>query len=192
MRLSKEDWLDAARKQMGEEGPAGIKVEVLARELGVSKGSFYWHFKDREDLLWSLLSYWEASTESLIAKAREESDPYAALGRLFHEIDALGVTGELGIFAWGKREPLVAARVEEVEKKRIGFLVEIFLWAGWPEEEAFRRSRLMYLAFLGYLYRGESAVLPSFSYLGAEMLALFLQRKEEKPLLSVQAAEVSF
>ena len=67
-RLGKDDWLRAARRALLIRGPNGVRVEPLARDLGVTKGSFYWHFSDRDDLLEALLVEWEQET-SLLSEA---------------------------------------------------------------------------------------------------------------------------
>ena len=56
--ISKAEWLEAASQALSEEGVAGIKVERLAKSLGIAKAGFYWHFKNRDDLLQQLLDYW--------------------------------------------------------------------------------------------------------------------------------------
>jgi AcrR family transcriptional regulator len=176
MRLRREDWLHAARIQLGNEGPSGIKIEALARTLGVSKGSFYWHFADRQELLWSLLELWEQSTDLLIAQASEESTPQAAFRRLFQEIHALGVTGELGIFAWAKQDLEVKSRVQQVEQKRILFLQTLFQQVGYDEKQALHRAELSYLSFLGFLYRGEEGILQSFLTLGENIIHFLMDK----------------
>ncbi|MCB9644580.1 MAG: TetR/AcrR family transcriptional regulator [Myxococcales bacterium] len=174
MRLSPLDWLTAARKQLEVGGPSAIKIEALARDLGVSKGSFYWHFKDRTDLLWQLLSYWERGTDELIRLSSEESTPQDCLRRLFEELEKIGVTGESGIFSWAKQDEEVEARVHAVEQKRLAYLCELFQQAGFVEEESRRRAEISYMAFLGYVYRGESATLPKFQRLGEDLLLLLM------------------
>src|SRR5829696_6845194 len=85
--LKAEDWVEAARAVMAEGGIEAVAVEPLARQLGVTKGSFYWHFKDRRALLEATLERWEEeSTEARIAASRRISDPRERLIRLGEEI----------------------------------------------------------------------------------------------------------
>src|ERR671916_708238 len=88
--LQAEDWVEAARTAMAEGGIEAVAVEPLARRLGVTKGSFYWHFKDRRALLEAMLGRWEReSTEAVISTTRSISDPLERFVRLaeeaFHE-----------------------------------------------------------------------------------------------------------
>ena len=92
--LSREDWILEALKVMDREGIHGVKISALAESLGVTKGSFYWHFKSREDLLAGILSFW---AESLVAQidaevALQPDDPADELGvtRSPHEMGADG------------------------------------------------------------------------------------------------------
>src|ERR671911_1826652 len=74
--LTAEDWIEAAYRAMAEGGVEAVAVEPLARKLGVTKGSLYWHFEDRKALLEALLERWEReSTEARIAAARQVADP---------------------------------------------------------------------------------------------------------------------
>src|SRR5829696_5322648 len=85
--LKAEDWVAAARAAMAEGGIDAVAVEPLARRLGVTKGSFYWHFKDRKALLKATLERWEKeSTEARISASRRISDPNERLVRLGEEV----------------------------------------------------------------------------------------------------------
>src|ERR671910_2473019 len=85
--LKAEDWVEAARAVMAEGGIDAVAVEPLARRLGVTKGSFYWHFKDRRALLETTLERWEEeSTVARISASRRISDPRKRLIRLGEEV----------------------------------------------------------------------------------------------------------
>lgn len=175
MRLTKQDWLEEARRRLGTEGIAGINIEKMARSLKVSKGSFYWHFKDRKALLWSLLDYWEENTKALIVQAEQETAPGDKLARLFAEIGAMGITGETGLYSWAAQEPEVQARVEKVEKQRVGYLEQLFVESGFSLEEAAQRAKLTYLAFVGYLYRVDTDMTLDLEELGQSLLSLLIK-----------------
>src|SRR5438477_7765626 len=90
-RLSAQDWETAALEALADGGVAGVAVEPLARRLGVTKGSFYWHYADREALLAAALSRWEKShTESIIAALADVRDPRERLVRLIGRVSAGG------------------------------------------------------------------------------------------------------
>src|ERR687893_303054 len=82
IRLSREDWIGAALQALADDGPSGVAVERLAARLGTTKGSFYWHFKDREELITEALATWEREdTDAVIEEMKEISDPVERRGR---------------------------------------------------------------------------------------------------------------
>src|SRR5215472_12218561 len=94
-RLEKKDWMRAARLALLEGGPNAVRVETLARKLHVSKGSFYWHFKNREALLEALLREWEEE-KSLLSNLLVERDVQKALASFFAELERRVVISERG------------------------------------------------------------------------------------------------
>ena len=79
--LHPEDWLRAAQNRLSEHGIESVRIEVLARDLGVSKGSFYWHFRDRGELLDRLLARWE-DAETRLAQRRRRRRRRHTLGKI--------------------------------------------------------------------------------------------------------------
>lgn len=130
-RLTREDWLRAGRLALLKQGPDAVRVEPLARELGITKGSFYWHFRDRNDLLEALLAEWEEE-ETLITEALHRTDRAAAIRSLMEEVRRRTHLSEQGeapsdaaIFAWGAIDPEVAARTRRGEEARMRLLREL-------------------------------------------------------------------
>ena len=172
-RLSVPDWMRAARLALLHNGPDGVCVEPLARALGVTKGSFYWHFRDRADLLEALLAEWEAEA-SLLSDAIGSSDPAADLRKILLEVERRTHASERGewpsdaaIFAWAAVDPMVAKRVNRGEVIRMKLLREL---TGRPEI-----ADLFYYAYQGLLHRRRrvpSAVadFTSLARLGLELL----------------------
>jgi AcrR family transcriptional regulator len=132
-----------------------INVEEIARCLGVSKGSFYWHFKNRAELLEALLQHWEQDTLRLIQESCQASTTQKRLLGLFNAIAQTNnqFSADTAIFLWAKKNPLVAQRVREIEKKRVFYLKELLEEYCLDEAEAARRAEVAYLAFLGYANR---------------------------------------
>ncbi len=89
-RLQRADWLRAAQRTLVIHGLAGVRIEALARDLGVSKGSFYWHFADRAALLEALLAAWEVESDWLIAESRKAPSPPERLAHLLALIASAG------------------------------------------------------------------------------------------------------
>lgn len=177
MALARADWIAAARTVLAEKGVAGVRVEVLARTLGVSKGSFYWHFKNRQELLNALLHAWAEATDAIISKGQQCDSAAEQLHQLFHSIEAEGGTsGEDMVQAWAKQDASVAAKVQQVEQKRLAYLQEIFARAGFSPDEATQRAEISYLAFLGYAFKhaNDAAFSLALSDLGQEIHNIFL------------------
>src|SRR6266550_1632562 len=173
-RLSVSDWMRVARLALLHSGPDGVRVEPLARALGVTKGSFYWHFRDRADLLEALLEEWEAEA-SLLSGPLGRSDPAADLRKILLEVERRTHASELGewpsdaaIFAWAAVDSVVAKRVNRGEVIRMRLLREL---TGRPEI-----ADLFYYAYQGLLHRRRRvpravADFTSLARLGLELLA---------------------
>jgi len=122
---TRDDWLRAARLALLHRGRDGVRVESLARTLRVTKGSFYWHFRDRRDLMETLLREWEAETR-LLTDALRSADPRGALPAMLEELARRNRSSERGespsdaaIFAWAAVDPRVARRANAAERERM-------------------------------------------------------------------------
>jgi AcrR family transcriptional regulator len=150
MAIGRKEWIVAALAALGREGVHGIRVESLARKLKVTKGSFYWHFRDRPDLLESVLSEWEAETDWLIQESRAQRGARPRLERFVALVrEVRGRIPESAIFMWAREDTKVARRVKRVERARIDFLASVLEAMDIPTEEAELRAELAYLAFVG-------------------------------------------
>jgi AcrR family transcriptional regulator len=157
--LTADAWTRAAAASLATDGVDAVRVERLASQLGVSKGSFYWHFADRQALLASVLAEWEARGTDAVIGAVEADAPEprarvaSLLARVFADHGADGI--EVNLRAWARRDPDVAAVVDRVDARRVGYLADGLAAAGVGRDEAERRSRLAYRALLGeFLLRG--------------------------------------
>ena len=144
-RLSPEDWLAAALEVLHGEGVGQVCIVRIARDLGVTSGSFYWHFKDRNDLLRSLLGFWVRSqTEAIFEKVDQfEGTPPERLYKLM-EILTLGEQAryEVAVRAWAGFDDMAAEVVRGTDKRRIEWLRSIFQEMGFSGNEAEMRARL--------------------------------------------------
>jgi AcrR family transcriptional regulator len=156
--LQRNDWIHAGLEQLARDGIESVRVEVLARELAVSKGSFYWHFRDRDELLMQMLQHWE--TAQLEWLAGEESagaeQPSAAI-RWVHFVEQSAqpdrIRGELAVRTWARRDERVALRVADIERRRIGVVAGILSDVGFTAEAAQSWSEMACLVYLGWLDR---------------------------------------
>jgi AcrR family transcriptional regulator len=151
-RLSREDWIDAALQALADGGPRVVAVERLAARLGATKGSFYWHFADREEVISEALAAWEReATDALIEELREVADPVERLqagmvaGTELEEEEHPDVRLLLSA-----SDPVVGDVVRRVQRKRLDFLAEVFRDAGFPPAESRLRARLAYSLYLGW------------------------------------------
>ncbi len=151
--LTAEAWARAALEAIAHGGIEAIAVEPLARQLGVTKGSFYWHFANREALLRAALELWERrETEEVMARVGDEPDPYARIVKVFKEANAGYRSGRLYLaIAAAEDHPLVNEFVRRVSERRMGYLVECYEALGFKSARAQHWARFAYATFMGNL-----------------------------------------
>lgn len=152
-RLSADDWAQAALDMIAEQGVAAVAVEPLARRLGVTKGSFYWHFPSRDALLQAALERWELVEEKDVFGILEVvPDPTQRLRQLFliaaHEITPHVIYSEL---LKALDHPMVRPVIDRISRRRLDYLVKAFQQAGLEGAAAQHRARLAYAAYVGFL-----------------------------------------
>ena len=151
-RKSRAEWLEVASDAIAEGGVSAVRVEPLARRLGVTKGSFYWHFEDREALLQALLDDWEQrGTEAIIEEVdREGRDAYQRAYRLWAmTVGDPKLTAELAIRDWSRRDEAVAARVRRIDDRRMGYLRSLLVEIGIPDDDVEAKAMLLYSLLIG-------------------------------------------
>lgn len=148
-------WIAAAIDVLAGEGIAGLRVEVLAKRCGVTKGSFYWHFKDRQALFAAVLEHWKLGRIRDIEKTTAYA-PGEELARLNYVIEVYGASHnrkgmaiELAIRDWARRDAEAAAVVEAVDLYRLECTRRLFVAAGMSDSEAKSRSLLLYACVFG-------------------------------------------
>jgi len=140
--LDESDWVRAAVRAMLRGSVADVKIDRLARQLKVTRGSFYWHFKDRDALLAAVLKHWELTTVRFNeVLARHDPDPRQRLLRLLlltEDAEALVPPGEFdsAIRAWARRSPLARQATERVDALRIATITRLILDLGAAPERA--------------------------------------------------------
>jgi AcrR family transcriptional regulator len=179
--LGRKEWLRAARLALLKGGVEQVRVERLARDLHVTKGSFYWHFKDREELLEVLLREWEEEFLTDIIprlEGRRGRDAVRYLAQLMVERVPLGEEGMLpsdaAMFTWASVSPEVARRANRAERKRIESLTQVV--------EDPERAELLYLVWLGFVARGKRvpSLRKQFPRIARAMLKLFPPKRRGK------------
>lgn len=152
-RLSADDWAQAALDLIAEQGVSAVAVEPLARRLGVTKGSFYWHFPSRDALLQAALERWEAGEqENIFGSLEKVVDPRERLRTLFqlvgHEVKPHIIYSEL---LKALDHPAVQPVIDRISQRRLDYLVAMFRQAGLQRTDATHRARLTYAAYVGFL-----------------------------------------
>jgi AcrR family transcriptional regulator len=152
-KKSRSDWLRAGLRRLARQGLDGVRVEPLAKDLGVTKGSFYWHFRDRGDLLAAMLEEWsETATEAVIHQAEAAgAEPHARLERLTTiASEGFDAQLELALRDWGRRDRSACRVVEEVDGRRIEYVRRLLRESGFEPLEIEARAFLVYSALLGH------------------------------------------
>lgn len=151
-RLSREEWLSRALEVLSREGRAKLRIDFLAKSLGVTKGSFYWHFKSRDDFIQSLAKYWaEYSTGRVTENVNQiEADPKKMLFSLMEIVfkEDLG-RYDIAMRAWAAQEPIVARVVKEVDVQRQVVIRSLFGDLGFRGEELDIRARTFFSYMAG-------------------------------------------
>jgi AcrR family transcriptional regulator len=154
--LDRAAWIKSALAALADEGPAGVRVELLAKKLHVTKGSFYWHFKDRRDLVDAVLDEWKNGRIRDIRK-QTGADPGGELAALRFTIEVYsagrnrkGLPIELAVREWARHDARAATVVEEVDAERLVCAARLFEALGLDAAEAAARSVLLYAYVFGF------------------------------------------
>lgn len=151
-KLSTESWLMAGFRALARSGPQALKAEPLARELGTTKGSFYWHFKDVASFQTKMLELWETrAVDDITRYLDHEADPVRKLymlGEISTSADPEhgGNAVEPAIRAWAQSNHTVADAVARVDQKRLDYLTRILSDLDLTNPDF---ARLIYGAYVG-------------------------------------------
>ncbi|MBN6037807.1 TetR/AcrR family transcriptional regulator [Amycolatopsis sp. 195334CR] len=170
-RLTRDDWTTAALRALANGGVAAVSVDALAGELGITRGSFYWHFKDRSALLVAAMEAWEErTTAALITDLAQLDDPREKLRAGF--LAALGTEVIAGLepaLMAQAAHPAVAPVLKRVIDRRISYLASLYGELGLTPAVARRQAVFAYSAYLGWsdLRRAAGDVVPEVTVDGA-------------------------
>ena len=155
VKATREDWLKRALSVLAVEGVARVTVLNLGERLGVSRSSFYWYFKNRDDLLDALLGRWEAiNTRSIVSWARA---PAASINEAVCNVFRCWVNPEIfsprldfAVREWARRSAKVRKALDRSDSERISAISEMFVRFGYRSEDASVRARVLYYTQIGY------------------------------------------
>jgi AcrR family transcriptional regulator len=153
-RTPRNRWIEEGLNALAAGGPDAVRIESLAQALGVSKGGFYWHFKDRQALLQEMLDAWERTwvDEVIEAVEAEVRDARSRLRRLFALAAASGdelLKVELAIRDWARREKSVAERLRHVDNRRMDYMRSLFGAICENDDDVEARCLLTFSLFVG-------------------------------------------
>lgn len=152
--LTPADWSWAAYRAIGRGGVEAVAVEPIAAELGTTKGSFYWHFKNRDALIEAALDEWEARlTDAVIADLDRVPDPGERLKKLVgaaFDLAPPDAAAEVALLAHPE-QPVVRRRVRRVTQRRLDYMSAQLQRVGWPTDQSRERAVLLYYLYVGSL-----------------------------------------
>ncbi len=165
LRKTASDWEQGALEMLAELGVSAVAIEPLAKRLGVTKGSFYWHFSSREALLEAALKRWAADdSNDLLARVDALSDPRERLRTLFRVTSrTMRLHKIYSALIKAVDHPSVAPRIEQITESRLALMTKLFEDAGLDAENAKHRARLAFAAYIGFLQLTMQLKLPRLS-----------------------------
>lgn len=175
-RIGPDDWVRAGLIVLARDGIDAVRVEPLAERLGVTKGSFYWHFKDRAALHAAMLSAWRQSSTGEIIQLVEGEKPDVRL-RLARLIElatsndkAAGL--ETAMRAWAQHDPEANKILASVDGERLEYVAELLRGVGMDRSTAAVRARIVYLVLIGSYFAGSKTDLRARPDLWRELMKL--------------------
>jgi AcrR family transcriptional regulator len=149
-RLAARDWIDFALKTLAREGFDALKADVLARQLGVSRGSFYWHFTDLDDFHARVIEHWrQTATEAVIADLERYESREERLEVLLRRALGHHKALEMRMRAWEDNGAKAAQAVRDMDRRRREYMERLLVEAGITPTLAASRVQLLYWVYLG-------------------------------------------
>src|SRR3954470_2639705 len=150
-QLSARDWLDQGLETLVKSGFTALKAEPLAKAMGVSRGSFYWHFADIAAFHAAILKHWsEVATEQVIAGLEATPKDRSALAVLLRGAFSSRPALENAVRTWATVDAGARAAVQAIDLRRIGYIEVLLKQAGLSAEVARARAQILYWTFVGY------------------------------------------
>jgi AcrR family transcriptional regulator len=149
-RLTAQDWIDFGLTTLAHEGFDALKADVLARRLGVSRGSFYWHFTDLGAFHARVIERWkQAATEAIIADIERYELYEERLNALLRHAFGHSAALEIRMRAWAETNAAAARALDDIDRRRRGYIERLLLEAGIAPALAATRTQVLYWTYLG-------------------------------------------
>jgi AcrR family transcriptional regulator len=166
--LTRAHWIDKAFDLLARQGAKAVRVDLLCKALGVTKGSFYWHFDDLAALKAAMIAQWRrAAARDLIETATETRlSPRELIVSLFKDVQQRHANGgslaETALRQWSSADPVVQKLVRDADNERLAFLTTQIRAAGITGGAARSRAAFLYAALIGMeQLAGEPALTPA-------------------------------
>jgi AcrR family transcriptional regulator len=149
--LSANDWLDLGLKTLAKRGFTALKAEPMAKAMGVSRGSFYWHFADVGAFHAALLTRWhDVAAEQIIADIEASAEGQNPLAQLLRRVFGSRLTLERAVRSWATVDPAARDAVQAIDRRRLSYVESLLEKSGQPPTVARARAQILYWAFLGF------------------------------------------
>lgn len=153
-RLAAADWVDAALGMLRENGIEAVQITAISRRLGVTRGSFYWHFDSREDLLAALIEEWRARNTGVMVGATADTatldDGILALFSVWVDHSRFDKRLDFAVRDWARHDPALRRTVKAEDTARVETVAALFERHGYARTEAFIRARVIYFTQISY------------------------------------------
>jgi AcrR family transcriptional regulator len=156
LRTPRTTWVQEGLRALADGGPEAVRIEPLARALGVTRGGFYWHFDDRRALLDEMLDTWERfAVDRVIERVESDGDDEDARSKL-RRLFAIGAGAgdvlrtELAIRDWARRDEAVARRLKRLDNRRLDYMRTLFAAFADDDADAEVRCLLAFALFVGH------------------------------------------
>ena len=157
-QLSPDSWIGAALSVLVEDGIEAVQITALARKLNVTRGSFYWHFEGRGDLLEALLAEWRARNSGVMLDALAQSDSLEAgildLFSVWVDHTRFDPKLDQAVRDWARRDAVLGEALREEDDARVAAIAAFFERFGYEPTEAFVRARVIYFTQLSFYALG--------------------------------------
>jgi len=175
-QLSREDWLNRGLKILAQNGFTALKADPMAKALGVSRGSFYWHFTDIGAFHAAILKHWrEIAAEQIIANLEAASDRDERLPLLLRRVFSAKPALENAVRTWASVYPAARSAVRAIDRRRLGYVENLLRASGLSSRIAYARAQILYWAFLGFALSDKPVPKPTQQALYEELLRIALR-----------------
>ena len=150
-QLTADDWIKQGLKALARDGFTALKADPLAKAMGVSRGSFYWHFADVGAFHTAILKHWrEVAAEQIIANLEAASDNHDRLPLLLRQAFGGKLALENAVRTWATVDPAARSAVQAIDRRRLGYVESMLRASGLSPGVARARAQIFYWAFVGF------------------------------------------